>query len=105
MSKRVGARLRRILYHRRIQKEMQKRWEEEYGVPKPKPNDTLYHTTTHDQRIKLDEIIEEITGKHCDIGVDDLTDDQLIEILEQALKYLAKKRGKELEKEIAGMIS
>jgi len=105
MSKRVGERLRRILYHRRIQKEMQKRWEEDYGLKKPNPNDTLYHTTTHEQRIKLDEIIEEITGKNCDVGVDDLTDDQLIEILDQALKYLAKKRAKELKTEIEAMIA
>ena len=110
MSKKVGKRLRAIRYHQRIAAEMRKRRETEYGLESPSAlfgpaNPSLYDVTTHDQRIKLDEIIEEITGKNCDIGVDDLTDEQLIEILEQALKYLAKKRGKELEKEIEAMIS
>ena len=84
---------------------MRKRWEKDYGLKKPNPNDTLYDITTHEQRIKLDEIIEEITGKNCDIGVDDLTDEQLIQILDQALKYLAKKRAKYLKKEIEAMIA
>ena len=89
---------------------MREKWEE-YGIKHQTSlfgdpdSDNLYTITTHEQRIKLDEVIEEITGKWCDDGVAQLTDDEIIEILDQVLKAMAKKRGKELEKEIAGMIA
>ena len=107
MSKKVGKRLRSILYHRRLTAEMRKRWEEDYGVygGSPGANYSLYDITNHKQRLKLDEVIEKITGKWCDEGIAYLTNEQLIEILEQVLKSMAKERAKKLETEMAVMIA
>ena len=47
--------------------------------------------TTHDDRVKLDRRIEKKTGKHCDDGVDELTDEEIMELL---WKIWEKKRKK-----------
>ncbi len=39
--------------------------------------------TTHDDRVELDRRIEEKTGKYCDDGVSELTDDEIMELLRQ----------------------
>lgn len=39
--------------------------------------------TTHDDRVELDRRIEEKTRKHCDDGVADLTDEEIMELLRQ----------------------
>lgn len=39
--------------------------------------------TTHEDRVELDRRIEEKTGKYCDNGVFELTDDEIMELLRQ----------------------
>jgi len=39
--------------------------------------------TTHDDRVELDRRIEEKTGKYCDDGVAELTDEEIMELLRQ----------------------
>lgn len=39
--------------------------------------------TTHEDRVELDKRIEEKTGKYCDDGVDELTDEEIMELLRQ----------------------
>lgn len=36
----------------------------------------ILQKTDHDDRVELDRMFEEKTGKHCDIGVADLSDDE-----------------------------
>ena len=48
--------------------------------------------TTHEDRVELDRRIEEKTGKYCDVGVDDLTDEEIIEILRQIWEMKNKKK-------------
>jgi hypothetical protein len=70
---------------------------------------TLLDKTTHEQRIEIDKRIEEYTGKYCDEGVYDLTDDEFLEIVDAVLNdrptVLKKKRvlaKNEIEQEIHG---
>ncbi|GAH69550.1 unnamed protein product, partial [marine sediment metagenome] len=44
-----------------------------------------------DDRVELDRLIEEKTGKYCDEGVYELTDEEILELLQQ---IWAKKRKK-----------
>lgn len=53
------------------------------------------HLTDHDDRMELDRIIEEKTGKNCDIGVSQLSDDEIKEILRGI--WLRKKKRKPIE--------
>jgi len=39
--------------------------------------------TTHEDRVELDRRIEENTGKYCDDGVDELSDEEIMELLRQ----------------------
>ena len=39
--------------------------------------------TAHEDRVELDRRIEEKTGRYCDDGVDELTDEEIIELLRQ----------------------
>jgi len=39
--------------------------------------------TTHEDRVELDRRIEAKTGKYCDDGVDDMTDEEIMELLRQ----------------------
>jgi len=48
--------------------------------------------TTHEDRVELDRRIEEKTGKYCDVGVDELTDEEIIEILRQIWEMKNKKK-------------
>jgi hypothetical protein len=48
--------------------------------------------TTHEEREELDKIIKERTGKYCDDAVDQLTDQQLMQFLEEARRRLRRKR-------------
>ncbi len=52
--------------------------------------------TTHEDRVELDRRIEEKTGKYCDDGVDELTDEEIMELLRQIWE---KKKKKPWEKE------
>jgi len=53
------------------------------------------HLTDHDDRVELDKIIEDITGKNCDIGVSQLSDKEIKEILQGI--WARKKKRKPLE--------
>ena len=53
--------------------------------------------TTHDDRVELDRRIEEKTGKYCDDGVDELTDEEIMELLRQI--WEKKKKPWEKKKE------
>lgn len=48
--------------------------------------------TTHEDRVELDRRIEKKTGKHCDEGVFELTDEEIMELLR--LIWAKKKRKK-----------
>jgi len=54
----------------------------------------IFHTTTHEERLELDRIIEERTGKDCDEGVDLLTDSELLLLLREARMRLKRKPPK-----------
>lgn len=47
--------------------------------------------TTHEERHRIDEEIEEKTGKYCDEGVDELSDIEFINIINR-IKKKKKKR-------------
>ena len=47
--------------------------------------------TDHDDRVELDKKIEEKTGKYCDIGVDDLSDEEILDLLRAIWKKRKKK--------------
>lgn len=47
--------------------------------------------TDHKDRVELDRLIEERTGKPCDDGVDDLTDDEILDLLTRIWKRRKKK--------------
>jgi len=47
--------------------------------------------TDHEDRVELDRLIEERTGKPCDDGVDELTDDDLLDLLKRIWKRRNKK--------------
>ena len=57
----------------------------------------LLHETDHDERVQLDKLIEEKTGKYCDIGVLGLTDREIRELLAEARRRLRRKKPKEAE--------
>ena len=42
--------------------------------------------TTHEERVALDAAIEEKTGKYCDIGVEEFTDEEFKALLENIRK-------------------
>jgi len=54
----------------------------------------VLHTTTHGERLELDRIIEEKTGKDCDEGVDLLSDGELLLLLREARRGLRRKPPK-----------
>ena len=47
--------------------------------------------TDHEDRVELDKKIEEKTGKYCDIGVDDLSDEEILDMLRAIWKKRKKK--------------
>jgi len=47
--------------------------------------------TDHEDRVELDRLIEEMTGKPCDDGVEDLTDDEVLDLLKRIWKRRKKK--------------
>jgi len=47
--------------------------------------------TDHEDRVELDRLIEEKTGKYCDTGVDDLTDEEILDLLRAVWKRRKKK--------------
>jgi len=47
--------------------------------------------TDHEDRVELDRLIEERTGKPCDDGVDELTDDEVLDLLTRIWKRRRKK--------------
>jgi len=53
--------------------------------------------TTHEERKEIDEEIEERTGKYCDEGVDELSDSEFIEIVNNIKKKIKKKKKKKVE--------
>ena len=64
MSKRVKARLRRM---------------------------KILDRTDHEDRVELDRLIEEKTGKPCDEGVDELSDEDILDLLMLIWKKRKKK--------------
>ena len=57
--------------------------------------------TTHEDRVELDRRIEQKTGKYCDDGVADLTDEEIMELLRQ----IWEKRKKPWEKKKRPMVA
>ena len=51
--------------------------------------------TTHEERVEIDREIEKRTGKYCDEGVKELSDQQLKEIVEEV-----KRRKKKVQMEM-----
>jgi len=47
--------------------------------------------TTHEDRVELDRMIEAKTGKPCDVGVDGLSDEEVLDLLRAVWKKLKKK--------------
>jgi len=68
VSRRVKARLRRML---------------------------ILEKTDHEDRVELDRLIEEKTGKYCDKGVDELSDEDILDLL----RLIWKKRKKKVLEE------
>ncbi len=63
--------------------------------------------TTHEDRVELDRRIEQKTGKYCDDGVADLTDEEIMEILRQIWAVKRKKpweKKKKQKKPIAAVV-
>lgn len=54
----------------------------------------LFSETTHEDREEIDREIERITGKNCDEGVYELTEDEFLDIVR---KVIRNKRRKERE--------
>lgn len=52
----------------------------------------LLHFTTHEDRVEIDRIIEELTGMYCDEGIKLLTDNEFLEIVESVLKRKKRKK-------------
>ena len=48
--------------------------------------------TTHEDRVELDRRIEEKTGKYCDDGVVELTNEEIMELLRQIWEKKRKKK-------------
>ena len=46
----------------------------------------LLSLTTHEDRIRIDEEIDRITGKYCDEGVKELMEDEFIAIVKKLLR-------------------
>lgn len=51
--------------------------------------------TTHEERLEIDRIIEEITGKYCDEGIDELSREEFIQIVYEAKKRIRRKKALE----------
>lgn len=47
---------------------------------------------SHELRKIVDRIIEEVTGKPCDEGVDDLSDEEFVKIVTEAHKRYSRKK-------------
>lgn len=47
--------------------------------------------TDHEDRVLLDRLIEEKTGKHCDVGVYDLSDEEILDLLRAVWRKRKKK--------------
>ena len=54
--------------------------------------DALRILTEHEERVEIDKVVEEKTGKYCDDGIDEISDEELRHIVEEARKRLKKKR-------------
>jgi len=52
----------------------------------------VLYRTDHEDRVELDRLIAEKTGKYCDVGVDDLSDEEFLELLRQAWEAKKKKK-------------
>lgn len=61
----------------------------------------LLDLTTHEDRLEIDRVIEEITGLHCDEGVKILSDEEFIEIVESVLRRKRRKKKREEVIEVA----
>ena len=48
--------------------------------------------TTHEDRVELDRLIEEKTGKYCDDGVDKLTNEEIMALLRKIWGRKKKKK-------------
>ena len=60
--------------------------------------------TTHEDRMELDRRIEVKTGKYCDEGVNDMTDEEIMELLREIWARKNKKpweKKKEVELAVA----
>lgn len=51
----------------------------------------ILQKTDHEDPVLLDRMIEEKTGKPCDIGVDELTDEEILDLLRVVWKRRKKK--------------
>lgn len=60
--------------------------------------------TTHEDRMELDRRIEEKTGKYCDEGVFELTDEEIMELLRQIWEKKKKPWEKEKKKPIPAVV-
>jgi len=47
--------------------------------------------TTHEERLEIDRLIEEVTGKYCDEGVLELSKEEFLEIVKEAKKRVRKR--------------
>ncbi len=55
----------------------------------------ILEKTDHEDRVELDRMIEEKTGKPCDEGVDELSDEDILDLL----RRIWKKRKKSIMEE------
>ncbi|HID43628.1 MAG TPA: hypothetical protein EYP30_07665 [Archaeoglobaceae archaeon] len=53
----------------------------------------LLHLTTHEDRVEIDRMIEEITGMYCDEGVKVLSESEFLEIVESIIRRRKKKKA------------
>lgn len=51
----------------------------------------ILQKTDHEDRVELDKKIEAKTGKYCDTGVDDLSDEEILDLLRAIWKKRKKK--------------
>ena len=55
----------------------------------------LLDLTTHEDRLEIDRMIEEITRLHCDEGAKILSDEEFIRIVESVLRRKRRKKERE----------
>ena len=55
----------------------------------------ILEKTDHEDRVELDRLIEEKTGKYCDEGVDELSDEDILDLL----RLIWRKRKKKVLEE------